>query len=179
MGARALELHTGGGDRAELDSWRESCQEWVSKGGLFSVSLNAVQMTVDEAADLASHLGGWFPEDRIVIQADGKPISGTAGRESTLPAIAFSQALLATGLKDAVQPAGGANDQTGVVASEREAAIAGVGIGSYARCIIAGKTEAQRALQQRDPGLTPDAVALEDIQRASALVRSVNPSARG
>lgn len=179
MGARALELHTGGGDRAELASWRDSCQEWVSRGGLFSVSLNAVQMTVAEAADLAGHLGDWFPDDRIVIQADGKPISGTAGRESTLPAVSFSQALMATGLPDAVQPAGGANDQTGVVASERQAAIAGVGIGSYARCIIAGKTEAQRALQQRDPGAPLDAVALEDIQRARALVQSVNRSARG
>jgi ferredoxin len=179
LGARALELHTGTGNLAELDTWKKSCQDWVERGGLFSLSLNAVQMTVPEAAALAGHIGGWFPEDRIVIQADGKPISGTAGRESTLPAIAFSEALLATGMRHAVQPAGGANDQTGLVASERQALITGVGIGSYARCIITGKPEAQRALQRRDPGTPLDAMARADIQRARELVQSVNRSARG
>ncbi len=178
-GARALELHTGSGDMAELVAWKASCQDWVARGGLFSVSLNAVQMTVAAASELAQEVAGWFPGVRIVVQADGKPISGTSGRESTLPAIAFSQALMEAGVTAAVQPAGGANDHTGVVASERGVPIAGVGIGSFARCIIQGKSEAQRTLQARDPGAPLDAVLVEDVERAKALVRSVHAGEEG
>lgn len=178
-GARALELHTGSGDRSELLAWQVSCQEWVAKGGLFSVSLNAVQMSVEAAAELATEVAAWFPGDRIVLQADGKPISGTSGRESTLPAIAFSQALVEAGVPAAIQPAGGANDHTGAVASERGVAIAGVGIGSFARYIIAGKTETQRIVQARDPGAPLDAVLIQDVERARQLVDSVHAGEEG
>ncbi|HEY9857092.1 MAG TPA: LdpA C-terminal domain-containing domain [Stenomitos sp.] len=178
-GARALELHTGSGDLAELVAWQASCREWVAKGGLFSVSLNAVQMTVDAAARLAKEVASWFPGVRIVVQADGKPISGTSGRESTLPAIAFSQALLAAGVPAAVQPAGGANDHTGAVASERGVPIAGVGIGSFARCIIVGKSETQRTLQARDPGAPLDVTVIQDVERARQLVESVHAGEEG
>lgn len=172
-GARALELHTGSGDRAELEAWRTSCQEWVERGGLFSVSLNAVQLTPDAAARLATEIAGWFPGETIVVQADGKPISGTSGRASTLPAVAFSQALLEAGVPAVVQPAGGANDHTGAVASERGVAIAGVGIGSFARCIIEAKTETHRTLQARDPGAPLDIALIQDVERARRLVESV------
>lgn len=178
-GARALELHTGSGDPAELGAWKASCQDWVERGGLFSVSLNAVQMTVEAAAALAKEVAGWFPDDLIVVQADGKPISGTSGRESTLPAIAFSKALLEAGVAAAIQPAGGANDHTGRVASERGVPIAGVGIGSFARCIIQGKTGTQRTLQARDPGAPLDAELVADVERARALVGSVSAGEEG
>lgn len=178
-GARALELHTGSGDLAELVAWQASCRDWVRKGGLFSVSLNAVQMTVEAAARLASEVSDWFGEVRIVVQADGKPISGTSGRESTLPAIAFSKALLEAGVAAAIQPAGGANDHTGRVASERQVPIAGVGIGSFARCIIQGKTETQRTLRARDPGAPLDATLVADVDRARALVESVHAGEEG
>lgn len=179
-GARALELHTGSGDRAELVAWQASCQEWVEKGGLFSVSLNAVQLSVEAASELASEVAGWFPADRIIVQADGKPISGTSGRASTLPAVAFSRALIEAGIAAALQPAGGANDHTGRVAADEGVPIAGVGIGSFARCIIAAETETQRTLQARDPGAHLEAVLIQDVERARQLVESVRvPDATG
>lgn len=178
-GARALELHTGSGDPSELSAWQATCQEWVEKGGLFSVSLNAVQLSVEAASRLSSQVAGWFPGDRIIVQADGKPISGTSGRESTLPAVAFSKALMEAGVPAEIQPAGGANDHTGRVASAEGVPIAGVGIGSFARCIIEAKTETQRTLQARDPGAALDPMLIQDVERARRLVESVNAGEGG
>ena len=149
LGARGLELHTGSGRISELEAWRESCVGWVMKGGLFSASLNAAQLELSEAIALARWIIGWFPEDRIVLQADGKPISGREDRESTLPALSFAEALLGSHLPAVIQPSGGANQWTGPLAAQRGMAIGGIGIGSYARCIIAGELEHRQVARAR------------------------------
>lgn len=174
LGARALELHTGSGDLAELEPWKQSCQAWVQRGGLFSVSLNAVQLSLEAAVELIHDLAAWSPDDRLLVQADGKPISAEAGRASTEPAVAFCVALSAAGVPAVIQPAGGANDHTGRVTSERGVSIAGVGMGTFARCIIAGKTVAQSSLQTRVEGAPLDATTREDVRRAEELVQSIH-----
>lgn len=162
-GARALELHTGGGDRAEIEAWKDPCQEWVRRGGLFALSLNGEQLSVPEAADLAREVCAWFPGVRIILQADGRPISGAKGKASTEPALAFSQALLEAGLPAAIQAAGGANDWTGPLARKSGLPLAGIGMGSYARSIMKAKIETPPSDEQ----------VLEDVARARRLVTTV------
>lgn len=160
-GARGLELHTGGGD--ELTAWRTSVQDWVGRGGLLSLSVNAMQLTTAAAIALAREVQRWVPAERLILQGDGKPISGTTGVASTEPAVAFCAELAAAGLGMALQPAGGANDHTVPLAMARGVTIAGVGIGSYARAIVTGKSQTPVA---------PAALAA-DVARAGALVRAV------
>jgi Fe-S-cluster-containing hydrogenase component 2 len=170
-GARALELHTGSGSRQELNAWQDSCTDWVRRGGLFSVSLNAVQLSEDEAIALAHEVESWFPDDRIILQADGKPISGTSELESSLGAIAFSRTLVASGVRGVVQPAGGANAHTARLAIERGVSIGGVGVGSVARGIVLGRSAEAKGLQT---GLLPfSRLVGEDLLRAQGLVGSI------
>lgn len=169
LGARGLELHTGGGDLRALGAWRESCISWVERGGMFSASLNAAQLSLREAIALARELCAWFPEDLIILQADGKPISGHGERESTRAALDFAQALLEAELPAIIQPAGGANQFTGPLAKLRGMAIGGIGIGSYARCIIALETDSHDPSSYEDP-MGPEA----RLERARRLVATVH-----
>ncbi len=165
-GARALELHTGGGDRSELLAWKEPCQEWVKRGGLFALSVNSEQLELPEALTLAHEVIGWFPGTRIILQADGRPISGAKGKASTESALRFAQALIDAKIPAAVQAAGGANDWTGPLAREARIPLAGVGMGSFARSIMKAKIQ---------PPPSDEAV-IEDVERARRLVSTVDPA---
>lgn len=136
-GARGLELHTGSGNREEITRWKTSCTEWVRRGGLFSCSINTRQLGEAEACKLAHEIRGWF-DAPIIIQADGNPLSGCPGEASTLPALTFAQKLLESGLDAWIQPAGGANEETGRLAKAHGIAISGVGMGSVARQAVQG-----------------------------------------
>lgn len=164
-GARALELHTGSGDRTELERWRSECERWVERGGLFSLSVNPVQLGEQGAVELARELCAWLPEHRIIVQADGNPISGQAGERSTRPALDFAKRLLDAHIPAAIQPAGGANDKTAPLARRLGISIAGIGVGSYARCIIGVKTEAEPSRE----------ALVGDLRRATELVASIQP----
>lgn len=164
-GARALELHTGGGDREELLAWKEPCQEWVRRGGLFAVSINGEQLSLEAALAMAREVTDWFPGVRIIVQADGRPISGAKGKASTEPALRFTQAMIDAQIPAAIQPAGGANDWTGPLARELRIPLAGVGMGSYARSIMKAKIEEPPS----------DEAVIADVQRARRLVSTVEP----
>ena len=164
-GARALELHTGGGDRQELLAWKEPCQEWVRRGGLFALSINGEQLSVPEAIAMANEVADWFPGVGIIIQADGRPISGAKGKASTEPALRFANAMIEARVPAAIQAAGGANDWTGPLAREARIPLAGVGMGSYARSIMKAKTETPPS----------DEAVIEDVARARRLVATVDP----
>lgn len=137
-GARGLELHTGSGQG--LESWERVCQAWAERGGVFSCSVNGRQLTSDAAISVAHDVRNWFPHS-ILVQTDGNPISGEEGISSTLPALSFAEAILQSGLDAWIQPAGGANDQTAMLASNRKLPIAGIGMGSFARNRVRGLPE--------------------------------------
>jgi Fe-S-cluster-containing hydrogenase component 2 len=160
-GARALELHVGTGERVER--WEEPVRKWCERGGLFSLSLNAVQMNSRKAISVAKKVQKWV-DSPIIVQADGKPISGEAGEASTSPAVDFASKLIAGGVSH-VQAAGGTNDLTGRLAKDKAVTLAGVGVGSYARSLV------------RDiKGLgDPNGGMSEALSRARRLVASVNP----
>ncbi|HBN08230.1 MAG TPA: hypothetical protein DD435_06180 [Cyanobacteria bacterium UBA8530] len=138
-GARGLELHTGSGKKEAVDSWRKVCEDWVKRGGHFSCSVNGRQLDSEEAIRVAREVRSWF-ELPILIQTDGNPISGQKGEDSTLPALSLAREILSSGIDAHIQPAGGANDQTARLAEQMKLPIAGVGMGSFARNLVRGKS---------------------------------------
>lgn len=137
-GARGLELHTGSGHGLEI--WQRACQAWAKRGGVFSCSVNGRQLNPNAAIFVAHQVRDWF-EEPILVQTDGNPISGEEGVSSTLPALSFAEAILESGLDAWIQPAGGANDQTALLANNRKLPIAGIGMGSFARNRVRGLPE--------------------------------------
>lgn len=160
-GARALELHVGTAE--DLEHWESPVRKWCEKGGVFSLSLNAVQMTARKAVSVSKKVQKWI-DSPIIVQADGKPISGESGEASTMPAVDFAAKLITGGVPH-VQAAGGTNDLTGRLAKDRGIGLAGVGIGSYARLLVRDV----RGLGDPNGGMS------EALSRARRLVASVSP----
>jgi hypothetical protein len=138
-GARGLELHTGSGKLEAVAAWKRNSQNWVARGGIFSCSVNGRQLDSKGAIAVAREVRGWF-DLPILIQTDGNPISGQKGENSTLPALCLAQKILSSGIDAHIQPAGGANDQTARLAEQMKLPIAGVGMGSFARNAVRGKS---------------------------------------
>ena len=162
-GARALEIHTGAAAEAEVAGARSLTRHWQRRGGLLSYSLDGKQLGYPRTLALARELG----EAGVILQADGKPISGTSGDRSTIPALRLARAIIRQGTGAWVQPAGGANDRTGPLADLAGIAISGVGMGSFAR-------RAAKALEAGDE--SPEAWGAA-VVAARSLVRSVQPTA--
>lgn len=158
-GARALEIHTGEARAHEVAEIQPLARHWQTRGGLLSYSIDGRTLGYPRALALARELG----RPGIIIQADGKPISGTVGDRSTLPALRFARALLRAGNPAWIQPAGGTNDRSGRLASRHGIPIAGVGIGSFAR-------RCARALEEGDERPT---TWTEALRAARSLVESV------
>jgi ferredoxin len=162
-GARALEIHTGAANSAEVAAIRPLARNWQMRGGLLSYSIDGRQLGFPRAVALAEELG----EAGVIIQADGKPISGTVGDRSTIPALRLARAMLRAGVPAAIQVAGGTNDRTGRLANRYGIGIHGVGMGSFARRFAKQLEEGQD-----DPTAWKRAVA--DVLR---LVQSIQPAA--
>lgn len=162
-GAAALEIHTGAADQAEMAATRPVAADWQRRGGLLSYSLDGKQLGYPRVLALSRELG----EAGVIIQADGKPISGTTGDHSTIPALRLARAIGRLGTGAWVQPAGGANDRTGPLAMRHGVAIAGVGMGSFARKIA----------KELEAGADAPADWARAVSAARALVRTVGSPA--
>lgn len=161
-GARALEIHTGAAAREALANIRPLAANWQMRGGLLSYSIDGQQLGFKRALALATELG----ERGVILQADGKPISGMEGDRSTIPALRLARAILREGVAAAVQVAGGTNDRTGALANRHGVAIAGVGMGSFARRFA-------RPLDEKDDAET----WRRAVEGLRGLVRSIQPEA--
>ncbi len=162
-GARALEIHTGAAAEAEVAGTRGLTRDWRGRGGLLAYSLDGKQLGYPRTLALARALG----EPGVILQADGKPISGTTGDKSTVPALRLARAILRENTGAWVQPAGGANDRTGPIAAAQGIAISGVGMGSFAR----------RAAKALEAGDDSPAAWGESLVAARQLVETVSPIA--
>lgn len=160
-GARALEIHTGAAEAAEVAAIRPLAQNWQMRGGVLAYSIDGRQLGFPGAIALAQELGG----PGVIIQADGKPISGTVGDRSTIPALRLARAMGRAGVQGLIQPAGGTNDRTGPLADHYRIPIAGVGMGSFARRVA-------KHLEEGD--LSPNAWLLA-VKQALRLVESIQP----
>ena len=164
-GARAIELHTGPGEEAGVQALWRLVADQRDRWPLISFSVGDYGQGVDALLTLVQHIVGWAGSG-IIIQVDGKPISGRSGVESTLPALDLAARVMALDLPAFVQVAGGTNDLTGSLARERSLPIHGVGMGSFARAHI-GLLQAAHDPSRLDPW--------QSIQRARELVLSVHP----
>ena len=172
-GARALEIHTGHAAAGEVQEALPLARAWQRRGGLLSYSLDGKHLGYPRALMLAKELG----KAGVIIQADGKPISGTSGDRSTIPALRLARAMGRFGTGAWIQPAGGANDRTGPLADRLGVAIAGVGMGSFARRVAKGleagqdSEEAWGSIQAK--GIEPDIVVpqskLENLESSEGI----------
>lgn len=131
-GASAIEVHTGDGGRAELEQLLQLMSPWQERIELLAFSMGAHGQERSEIVALAQDVIECVGTE-IIIQADGKPISGRKGAKSTLPCLELAQEMFASGLEAFVQVSGGTNDLTGQLAQELKIPIHGVGMGSFAR----------------------------------------------
>jgi ferredoxin len=164
-GARGIELHTGSGDESGLAAlWRlvgDQRQRWP----FISFSVGDYGQGVPAVLALVGEIVGWAGSG-IIIQTDGKPISGRSGAASTRAALDLAAQVMDLDLPAFVQVAGGTNDLTGALAQERSLPIHGVGMGSYARAFV-GLPDAAQIPSRLD--------LWQSIHRARELVLSVNP----
>jgi Fe-S-cluster-containing hydrogenase component 2 len=131
-GARALEIHTGTGDRLELKQLLNLIEPWHQQIQLAAFSMGAHGQAHAEIVKLAHDVVAQVGPE-IIIQADGKPISGRKGAKSTQHCLDLAQALIQSELPAFIQVSGGTNDLTGKQAQTQGIGIHGVGMGSYAR----------------------------------------------
>lgn len=131
-GATALEVHTGHGGRTELKQILKLLKGQSSQLDLLAFSLGAHGQSDTELIALAQEIVAELGTE-LIIQADGKPISGRKGRHSTLPSLELARALLKAQVPAYIQVSGGTNNLTGQVARETQIPIHGVGMGSFAR----------------------------------------------
>ena len=161
-GATALEVHTGDGNRSELEAFIEKLRPWQEHLQLLAFSVGAHGQSQAEIVALAKDIEAQW-NGPIIIQADGKPISGRKGKKSTLPSLELAQALFDSGLQSYVQVSGGTNNLTGQVAQEEGIPIHGVGMGSFARKFV--------DLSPSDK-ITP-AMYARAVDRAQMLLQSI------
>ena len=161
-GATALEIHTGHGERAELEQLWQELLPLRSRFHLLAFSLGAHNQSPAELIQLAQDIIELAGSD-IIIQADGKPISGRKGELSTLPCLELAKTLLAKKFSAYIQVSGGTNNLTGQLARAKAIPVHGVGMGSFARKYIDLKPS-ERQL--------PDKIKT-CIQKAKELVLSV------
>lgn len=164
-GARGIELHTGSGDESGLANLWRLVADQRGRWPLLSFSVGDYGQGVPAVLALVRTIVGWAGSG-IIIQADGRPISGRSGAESTRAALDLAAQVLALALPVHVQVAGGTNDLTGALARERSLPIGGVGMGSFARAHVGLPDAAQ----------DPSRLELrQSIRRARELVSSVDP----
>lgn len=163
-GARAIEIHCGASNEQGAHDLYRLIEPQRERWPLISFSIGDYGQGEAGVLQLASRICAWAGSD-IILQVDGKPISGRHGEASTLPALTLAAAVSALGLPAYVQVAGGTNDLTGSLAQSHDVPIHGVGMGSFARTHL-GLEEAQN----------PSRLDVwQSVQRARELVLSVNP----
>lgn len=134
-GATALEIHTGNGQREEIARLWQQLASLQAGWDLVAFSMGSHGQIPSEVRHLAYDVIELAGSD-IIIQADGKPISGRKGENSTLPCLELAHALLADPIAAFVQVSGGTNNLTGKLAQSKQIPIHGIGMGSFARKYI-------------------------------------------
>lgn len=147
-GAESIELHAGvPDDSTTLDEWKVVCENMPN--GMVSMCLDRYHMTNVHLIDrikMAKDIAG----DRLIIQADGIPMSGgTDDFNTTLQAVSIAdivnKELVKKELKFRKLPiliSGGTNTHTGELARQCGVDFAGITIGTHARKIVGNQLTA-------------------------------------
>lgn len=132
-GIDCVEFHCSSRDsKSVIDSWNRIKTIY---SGLKSICLDRSKLSDDEIIKLLSEM--IKDEENIIIQADGKPMSGGVDDyKSTLQTIAFAQLIRENKLPVKVITSGGTNSKTSELSRLIGVDIDGVALGSYARKIV-------------------------------------------
>ena len=134
-GAETLELHAiVADDEPVLRDWRSVAE--ILPDQFISMCLDRSQLSdrhlisrVREAAEIAG--------DRLIIQADGAPMSGDADDfKTTLQAVACAELVVKSGLSARILVSGGTNSRTGELARLCGLPVHGVSVGTFARNLV-------------------------------------------
>lgn len=146
-GAESIELHAGvPDDNTTLNEWKTVCNSVPN--GMVSMCLDRYHMTNVHLIDRIK-LAKEIAHDRLIIQADGIPMSGgTDDFNTTLQAVSIAD-IINKELKQKnrnfknlpILISGGTNTHTGELARQCGVNFSGITIGTHARKIIKGSME--------------------------------------
>ncbi len=137
-GASGVEFHLGEGDREKFVSLLNEIRSSLNDEILLSFTVGSHQMSPLRVQEVVRHIQSQMKNRRVVLQADGAPMSGKDGKGSTLQALAMAQVVQSVKRKDWLQASGGTNNLTRQLADTFDIELNGVAMGTYARKILDG-----------------------------------------
>lgn len=132
-GIDCVEFHCSGADTKEIvDSWNKIKTIY---SGQLSICLDRSKLGDENLIKLLKEMIA--DNDNIIIQADGKPMSGGIDDyKSTLQTVAFAELIRNNNLPVKIITSGGTNSKTSELAKIIGVKIDGVALGSYARKLV-------------------------------------------
>jgi ferredoxin len=161
-GAETIELHAIiADDAAVMNDWQTVAD--ILPDQFISMCIDRSQLSDRHFADRVRQAASVAGE-RLIIQADGAPMSGGPdGCRTTLQAVACADLTMKTGVPCKILLSGGTNSHTGELAGLCGLKVHGVSIGTFARNLIREEI--------REPGLDRDLPRLRAaLAKATALV---------
>ncbi len=164
-GAENIELHAVvSDDEAVMRDWTEIAG--ILPGQYISMCLDRSCLSdrhLIERIGLAKAIVG----DRLIIQADGAPMSGGSDNyNTTLQAVAIADIVSKSRIPLKLLLSGGTNSKTGAFASMSGVTVNGVSIGTYARKLVREQTAA--------PGFEENDMLIQDAVRKAEWLVSEN-----
>ncbi len=131
--ADCVEFHISSSNQDEIKSkWKKIISKYR---GLISVCINRAVFDENTLLDLLNYLFQSYPN--IMIQADGKPMSGSVNDyNTTLQAVAFADLLRKSKITCPIFVSGGTNSKTKDLLNLTQVDVDGISVGSYARKIV-------------------------------------------
>ncbi len=130
-----VEFHMDSNNKDEIfEKW-----EYLTKNfnGMLSINASRIEFSDVELVDILHKMIAITTSDRIIIQADGLPMSGGADNfKSTLQAVSCADLIINSNLCPYVIASGGTNAKTSQLAHMLDVPLNGVAVGSYARKIV-------------------------------------------
>ena len=129
-----VELHVNGLKKEEIEKIVKDIKNEFPKMPI-GICLSKGRQTDKEAIEIVQHISKFIYPQKLIFQADGKPMSGNNDDElSTKDALTFSKLFEKENIY--ILPSGGCNAQTMRLSKEKGVRINGVAIGSFARFFI-------------------------------------------
>ncbi|MEI6631809.1 MAG: LdpA C-terminal domain-containing domain [bacterium] len=171
-GVETMELH------AATDDDEAFLSDWKTLTNL--IPDNFISLCIDrsllsnkhliERARLAYQLAG----ERLIIQADGIPMSGSEKDDynNTLQAVACADIIQKSGIPAMILLSGGTNSKTGLLSRECAVGAHGVAVGTFARMLV-------KEYLKKEEFDTDIAIINEAVLKAEALIKSNIEAIRG
>lgn len=132
---KAIEIHTGNNSIKEVKDFLELNEHILKNAELLSFSVESKRFNENELITYVNSLVNLVSQ-KIIIQVDGIPMSGSAESDAAMQAISSAKILSGNKINAYIQIAGGANFRTKNLAEKSGVKISGIGYGTFARKII-------------------------------------------